>query len=52
MLAILGVLTLMRHPLERKDGVESKAGVNEVEDSQSEKKNVELSSLGEGGDVQ
>ena len=52
MLAILGVLTLMRHPLERKDGVESKDGVNEVEDSQSEKKNVELSSLGEGGDVQ
>ena len=49
---ILGVLTLMRHPLERKDGVESKDGVNEVEDSQSEKKNVELSSLGEGGDVQ
>ena len=45
MLAILGVLTLMRHPFERKESVESKAGVNEVEDSRSEKKKVELSSF-------
>ena len=52
MLAILGVLTLMRHPFERKESVESKAGVNEVEDSRSEKKKVELSSFEEGGEVQ
>lgn len=52
MLAILGVLTLLRHPLERKESVESKAGVNEVQERQSEKKKVELSSLGEGGEVQ